>query len=224
VEALQEAERDRTNFGLAGAGNARAFLALVDRYHASLTRVAGLWFDGPAEVDALVQQTWIRMLRRLEPFDQQSSLKGWLCVTLIRLARARVDPSRDEPVEPSPVEAANPAVDPERFSPEGDRWEGHWQAPPSDWPKLDRGNVLSRTLQQVIEAAIDSLPRSQRIIVVLRDVERLSSHEVQSALGSTDEDQRVLLHHARSRIRAALERHHFERAAQQPASEVGVTP
>jgi RNA polymerase sigma-70 factor (ECF subfamily) len=219
---LQGAERDRANLAVAvaGTGSERAFVALVDRYQANLTRVAGLWFDDPLEVEAIVQQTWVRMLQRLEPFDQQSSLKGWLCVTLIRLARARVDPSRDEPVEPTPAEAASPAVDPERFSPQGNRWEGHWQTPPSDWPVAPDRNHFPRSLQRVIEAAIEALPRSQRIVVVLRDVERLSSHEVQTALGSSDEDQRVLLHHARSQVRAALERHHLARAAHQPAGEV----
>ena len=194
---MQEAERDRANLGLAAAGNERAFLALVNRYQASLTRVAGLWLDDPSDVDELVQQTWVRMLGRLEPFDQQSSLKGWLCVTLIRLARSRVDPSRDEPVEPSAAQAAVPAVDPERFSPSGDRWEGHWQTPPTDWPRLGKAHVLSRTLQHVVEAAIEALPRSQRIIVVLRDVERLSSHEVQSA--STRARLAIGIHRRRSR-------------------------
>jgi RNA polymerase sigma-70 factor (ECF subfamily) len=208
------------------AANERAFLALVDRHHASLTRVARLWFADPQEIEALVQQTWIQMLQRLEPFDQQSSLKGWLCVTLIRLARTRVDPTQDEPVEPSATELAMPAVDPERFSPHGDRWEGHWQKPPTDWTILDRGNTLPVALQRLLESAIRALPRAQRIIVVLRDVERLTSHEVQSALGSSDEDQRILLHHARSRLRAVLELepHHLTHAAQPPTGEVEHAP
>jgi RNA polymerase sigma-70 factor (ECF subfamily) len=223
---LRETERHRTTEGLRGNGGERerAFLVLVDRYHASLTRVASLWLEDAREIDALVQQTWVCMLRRLEPFDQQSSLKGWLCMTLIRLARARVGPAADPPVEPTSAEAANPAVEPERFSPEGNRWEGHWQTPPSDWPSMPEGNLVPRTVQCVIERAIAALPRSQRIVVILRDVERLSSHEVQSALGSTEEDQRVLLHHARSRIRAALERHHLAHAALVSTGEAGAAP
>jgi RNA polymerase sigma-70 factor (ECF subfamily) len=223
ASSVHGAEEDRANLGLvgqAGVGNERAFLALVDRHHTTLTRVARLWLDDPQAIEALVQETWVRMLQRLERFDQQSSLKGWLCVTLIRLARARVDPALDEPVEPSATEAALPAVDPERFSPRGDRWEGHWQKPPTDWPIMDSRNSLPNVLQRVLEAAIQALPRSQRIIVVLRDVERLSSHEVQSALGSSDDDQRVLLHHGRSRLRAVLEHHHLTHAAHMPAGEV----
>jgi RNA polymerase sigma-70 factor (ECF subfamily) len=221
---LQGADSDRADIGSAGAGSERAFLALVDRYHASLTRVAGLWLDDPSEVDAVVQETWVRMLQRLEPFDQQSSLKGWLCATLIRLVRMRVDESRDPKLEPAGSDAVVPAVDPDRFSPEGNRWEGHWQKPPSDWASVTEGHVSARALQRVIEGAIDALSRSQRIIVVLRDVEGLSCHEVQSALGSSAEDQRILLHQARSRIRAVLERHHLERATHMPAAEVESLP
>lgn len=205
---LQGSDHDRASLGLVSAGNERAFLALVDRHHATLARVAALWTDDPSEVEALIEQTWLRMLQRLERFDEQSSLRGWLCVALIHLARARVEPALDEPVKPSATESAEPAVDPGRFSPQGDRWEGHWQQPPSDWPSLRGGTgALAPALQRVLEQAIQALPRSQKIVLVLRDASGLSSHDVQSALGSSDEDQRVLLHHARSRVRAALEQH-----------------
>lgn len=179
------------------AGTERAFLALVDRHHASLTRVARLWLDDPRLIEALIEQTWVSMLRRLEPFDQHSSLKGWLCVTLIRLARVHMDPDEEE--------VRRPSVDPERFRSHGEHWEGHWREPPSPWAP---GNLPAG----VLEAAVQVLPRCQRSVLVLRDIEQLTSHEVQSALGLHDEEQRILLHQARSRLRAALERHQVAHA------------
>jgi RNA polymerase sigma-70 factor (ECF subfamily) len=55
--------------------------------------------------------------------------------------------------------------------------------------------------------AIEALPPTQREVLVLRDVEGVPAADVCNILGITDTNQRVLLHRARSRVRAALERH-----------------
>jgi RNA polymerase sigma-70 factor (ECF subfamily) len=57
----------------------------------------------------------------------------------------------------------------------------------------------------VIQMAIEELPEAQREVIRLRDVEGWSPMEVTEALEITDGNQRVLLHRARSRVRAALE-------------------
>jgi RNA polymerase sigma-70 factor (ECF subfamily) len=57
------------------------------------------------------------------------------------------------------------------------------------------------------ERAIEALPRSQRAVITLRDVEGCASHEVCEMLGISEANQRVLLHRARSKVRGALERH-----------------
>lgn len=59
----------------------------------------------------------------------------------------------------------------------------------------------------MIEEAIEALPPGQRQVITLRDVEGFGSDEVCSLLGLSEGNQRVLLHRARSRVRAALEAH-----------------
>ena len=54
-------------------------------------------------------------------------------------------------------------------------------------------------------AAIAALPLAQREVITLRDIEGRSGTEVCNTLGLTETNQRVLLHRARSRVRAALE-------------------
>jgi RNA polymerase sigma-70 factor (ECF subfamily) len=65
----------------------------------------------------------------------------------------------------------------------------------------------------VIDAAIEQLPPTQREVIRLRDVEGFSSGEVRSLLELSETNQRVLLHRARSKVRAALERYLSEDAA-----------
>lgn len=207
---LQGFTRDRSTLTSVGAGSETAFLALVDRYHAGLLRVARLWLDDASAAEAVVKETWVQMLHRLDRFDDQISLKGWLCGVLIGLARAQAGESSADALAWS-HDADEPAVDPARFSPPGDRWEGHWRKPPSDWSGAGPGQSLPTALRGELEAAVEQLPAAERIVLVLRDLEALSSREVEAALGVGDADQRRLLHKARSRIRAALERHHDAR-------------
>ena len=65
--------------------------------------------------------------------------------------------------------------------------------------------LMSREMLELVERAIHRLPDGQREVILLRDVEGLDSNQVGALLGLTEANQRVLLHRARSRVRAALE-------------------
>jgi len=56
-----------------------------------------------------------------------------------------------------------------------------------------------------IREVVEELPPSLRQVVTLRDIEGQSSSEVCELLGISAGNQRVLLHRARTRVRAALE-------------------
>lgn len=56
----------------------------------------------------------------------------------------------------------------------------------------------------------EMLPPKQRAVMAMRDVEGWSSEETCEALGITEVHQRVLLHRARSKVRARLETHFDE--------------
>lgn len=105
----------------------------------------------------------------------------------------------------SDVGDAGPAVDPERFFRSGPN-AGHWASPPRAW-SVPEEQALSRELRVVVAEAIAALPAPQRAVITLRDVEGWASDEVSALLEITAGNQRELLHRARSRVRAALERY-----------------
>ena len=57
----------------------------------------------------------------------------------------------------------------------------------------------------MVASTVNTLPENQQRVLVLRDVEGWSSEEVREVLEISEGNQRVLLHRARSRVRAALE-------------------
>jgi RNA polymerase sigma-70 factor (ECF subfamily) len=75
---------------------------------------------------------------------------------------------------------------------------------PEPWPEdcLQQTETLG-----LIRAAIDRLPGLRRQVILLRDVEGWTGAEVCELLGITEANQRVLLHRARSSVRAELEQH-----------------
>jgi RNA polymerase sigma-70 factor (ECF subfamily) len=103
----------------------------------------------------------------------------------------------------SPGTVPEPAVDPDRFRPDDHpRWPGHWDSPPDDLPEE---RLLAAETRARLEVAIAELPASQRAVITLRDVQGWTSEEVCNALDVSETNQRVLLHRARSKVRAALE-------------------
>ena len=67
--------------------------------------------------------------------------------------------------------------------------------------------LLSQETLAHVRDAITGLPERQQEVIVLRDVEGWSAEEVCNALSVSEVNQRVLLHRARSKVRAALERY-----------------
>src|SRR5690242_7579879 len=97
--SLAPLEDDRAHLRLAGSGSESAFLALVDRYHASLMRIASVWIDDATQAEALVQRTWLSLLQRLGRFDDESTLKCWLCGALFKLVEIHLGPEHDMEAE-----------------------------------------------------------------------------------------------------------------------------
>jgi RNA polymerase sigma-70 factor (ECF subfamily) len=99
------------------------------------------------------------------------------------------------------------AVEPERFRGPGDPYPGGWWAFPEDWTRLPEQALLQRETLAVVTEAIEQLPALQRSVIAMRDIQGCGPEDVCAVLEISDGNQRVLLHRARSRVRAALERH-----------------
>ncbi|MFN8471526.1 MAG: sigma-70 family RNA polymerase sigma factor [Anaerolineae bacterium] len=189
-------------------GEEAAFITLVDRYHASLVRVALAYVQERTTAEEVAQEAWLGVLQGLDRFEGRSSLKTWIFRILVNTAKTRgVRESRTIPfasLEDPESGADEPSVDPSRFHPADDpTWPHHWAFPPGSWADLD--DVLaSRMTREHVERAIESLPPAQREVMTLRDIEEWTSEEVCEALGISEGNQRVLLHRARSKVRQAL--------------------
>ena len=186
-------------------GDERAFAELVDRYHASLVRVAQGYVRDRAVAEEVAQDTWLAVLKGIDRFERRSSLKTWIFRILANQAKTRAERERRTVPFTALTDAEGdpdaPTVDPDRF----DTVTGMWSRPPGRWPDEPEGELLRGEARRLILDTIDSLPDGQRAVITLRDVEGFDSPEVCNVLGISEVNQRVLLHRARARVRQALE-------------------
>ncbi|HEX4363572.1 MAG TPA: sigma-70 family RNA polymerase sigma factor [Solirubrobacteraceae bacterium] len=189
-------------------GDETAFVTLVERYGASLVRLARTFVRDRAVAEEVVQETWLAVLNGIDRFEGRSSLRTWIFQILSNRAKTRaVRERRSAPFSSlaSDGEDDAAAVDADRFRDESHRWAGHWAAAPSDWSHLPEERLLGQETLARVREAIERLPSRQADVIVLRDVEGWPPDEVCAALGISDGNQRILLHRARSKVRAALE-------------------
>jgi RNA polymerase sigma-70 factor (ECF subfamily) len=188
-------------------GDEAAFGQLVDMYHASMLRLARSFVSDRAVAEEVVQEAWLGVIRGIPRFEGRSSLKTWIFRILTNTAKKRG--ARERRTVPfsalvAPSEDDDGVVDADRFLPAGHLWAGHWAAGPTSWGPAPEERLLASEAREVIEAAIETLPESQRQVITLRDVEGWSAEEVCDALEITEVNQRVLLHRARARVRTSL--------------------
>jgi RNA polymerase sigma-70 factor (ECF subfamily) len=187
------------------AGDEAAFVALMREYGAGMLRVAMMYVSSRAVAEEVVQEAWLGVLKGIGRFEGRSSLKTWLFRIVANTAKTRgMRESRSIPFSSLGDDASDePTMDPERFLGSGERFPGHWAVPPQAW--APEGRLLSQEALALIEREIDRLPPAQRAVITMRDVQGFTSEEVCNALDVTETNQRVLLHRARARVRAALE-------------------
>lgn len=175
------------------AGDRRALNALVESYQDRVYHFAARMCRDPEDARDVVQETFLAALRGVRRFRGEARLSTWLfriaanaCRKLRR--RARGEPERVlslEELPPMPDELREPAPDdetPERHA---------------------AGSELRRALQ----AAIGALPAAYREVLLLRDVEGLSTEATAAALGLGVPAVKTRLHRARLFVRRSLAEH-----------------
>jgi RNA polymerase sigma-70 factor, ECF subfamily len=177
-------------------GDEQAFVALVERYNGSMLQIASSFVPSRAVAEEVVQDTWLAVLRGISGFEGRSSLRTWLFSILVN--RARSTGTREQ--RSIPMADAGPVVDASRFGP-----DGRWASPPEHWVEEAEDRLASGKIAALLRSAMNDLPVRQREVVMLRDVEGMSSEEVCDVLAISEGNQRVLLHRGRSKLRQVLE-------------------
>jgi RNA polymerase sigma-70 factor (ECF subfamily) len=134
-----------------------------------------------SDAEDVVQATFIQAFLRLDQVQDPSRARAWLLKVAYHQAITVLRRRKDDPVDPQDL-------------PEG-------STPPDDTG--DR--VVRSELAATVRTAIDALPETLRVAIVLRDVEGLAMAEVADVLDISASAAKMRVARARERLRIALQ-------------------
>jgi RNA polymerase sigma-70 factor (ECF subfamily) len=170
------------------AGNELAFEELVRRETRHLLAVARRLLRNDDDAQDAVQQAFLSAFRALPAFNGQSRITTWLhrIVTNAALMKLRTRGRRPE----DSIEDLLPNY----------LEDGHHVEQFSDWALPADRRLLQRETRARVRAAIDRLPESYRTVLLLRDIEELSTEQTAQALGLNANTVKIRLHRARQAL------------------------
>ena len=170
------------------AGDEGAYEELVRNETRHLLAVARRLLRNDDDAEDAVQQAFLSAFRALPAFNGESRLTTWLhrIVTNAALMKLR---TRGRQPEHS-IEDLLP-----RF-----HEDGHHVEQFSEWAMPGDVRMLRRETRAQVRAAINLLPDSYRTVLLLRDIEELSTDETAQALGVNPNTVKIRLHRARQAL------------------------
>jgi RNA polymerase sigma-70 factor, ECF subfamily len=139
-----------------------------------------------------VQDAFISALSALDRFEGGSEVSTWLHRIVVNAALMKLRSRRTRPEES--IEGLLPQFEA----------DGHITVPASEWVAADT-LVFRDELKQLVRASIDRLPELYRTVLLLRDIEELTTDETAEALQITAAAVKVRLHRARQALRGLLD-------------------
>ena len=174
------------------AGDPDAMATLVRTHSPRLLSVARRILRNEDDAKDAVQDALIAALRSLDRFEGGSQLSTWLHRIVVNAALMKIRARQSRPEES--IEELLP----------GFEADGHISVPAAEWEPADT-LVLRDEVCRNVRAAIDRLPETYRTVLLLRDIEELSTEEAAQVLGVTPVAVKVRLHRARQALRTLLE-------------------
>lgn len=178
------------------SGNAEAFDKFVVHFRTKIFQYTWLMCGQREDAEEVAQETLLKVFQKLSQLESPEYVRSWV----FRIARNECLMMRRKsvfaPVRELSLDDYLPAVD-------GDGEHRHLQI--ADWSALPDDRLLSSELRYEIDRAIQELPELYRAVILLRDVEELSTEETARILDVTHDVVKTRLHRARLAMRHKLD-------------------
>jgi len=186
VDAAHGDDTDEALVSRARARDRAAFELLMRRHNQRVYRVVRSILRDVDEIEDVIQQAYLQAFLHLDQFGGNARWSTWVCRIAINEALARIrQRGRFVSIDAASEEAMadfskGPSGDPER-------------------------TAAGREFGHLVERAIDGLPDIYRSVLILREVEGMTTEETAAVLDVEVDVVKTRLHRARAALRASIE-------------------
>lgn len=178
------------------SGKEESFDRFVETFRNKIFQYSYLMCGHREDAEEVSQETLLKVFENFDQLREPERVKSWV----FRIARNACLMKRRKSVFAPPRELSL-----EQFLPHADHDGGEVQLQIADWSALPETQVLRSELRAVLEEAISQLPDIYRSVILLRDVEELSTWEAAEVLDVSAEVVKTRLHRARLAVRQRLD-------------------
>jgi RNA polymerase sigma-70 factor (ECF subfamily) len=168
-------------------GEVLLFEVLMRRHNQRIYRAIRSILRDDSESEDVMQETYVRAFEHLEQFEGRAQFSTWLTRIAVNEAIKR--------------SAARGKLDPLNTEPDGDHEAMLASENNIPSPEL---NAARGELATLLEDSILALPPAYRSVIMLRDIEEMSTSETAEVLAITDTNVKVRLHRAHELLRTEL--------------------
>jgi RNA polymerase sigma-70 factor, ECF subfamily len=187
-------EREQNESGLIDKicqGQTELFQTLIKPYERTVFAVAYSVMNNGADAEEVAQEAFLNALKGLKSFRAEAKFSTWLIQIALNEACMRLRRSRTQ---------AHQSLDEIIGTEESDYVPRDF----ADWREIPSEALARKELRQIIENTLQSLRPIYREVLILRDVQGLSTAETSQILRITEDAVKTRLRRARLQMREAL--------------------
>lgn len=192
ADVTDESREEKRILELVEAGDGAGFDLMVERFSPMLYRYALRMCRDVSEAEDALQETFLTAKEKIGQFRGEGRLRNWLFKITGNACLQKHRANRGRRVTELRLDDIMTAHE-DRISQE----PASWQLDPAE-------QALSSEMAERLEQAIARIPETNRAVLILRDIEGLSTREAAEALDITEETAKVRLHRARAFVRNLL--------------------
>jgi RNA polymerase sigma-70 factor (ECF subfamily) len=177
-------------------GEPDAFDRFVEYFRSKVFRYSWLMCGQREDAEEVAQEALLKAFENFDQLRQPERIRSWI----FRVAKNACLMKRRKSVF-----APERELSLEEFLPVSQEHGGHRHLEIADWSNLPEDALLNRELRDELRRAIAELPESYRAVVLLRDLEELSTEETAQVLDVSADVVKTRLHRGRLAIRQKLD-------------------
>jgi RNA polymerase sigma-70 factor (ECF subfamily) len=177
-------------------GEPEAFDRFVEHFRAKIFHYSWLMCGQREDAEEVAQETLLKVFESFDHLREPERVRPWV----FRIAKNACLMKRRKSVF-----APSQELSLDDFLPAMNHEGGHARIQIADWSRLPDRQMLQSEMKEVLARAIGELPDNYRSVILLRDMEELSTLETAQILDLTEDVVKTRLHRARLAVRQKLD-------------------